>query len=211
MGTEITLQNFIEEIKKEGIEGANKEKEAIISDARSKAEAIINEAKREADTILDHAKQEIQKNKAAFETSMTQSGRDLILSLQQEIIRLLDKIVEREISGALTPELIKEIIIKIVDKWKMDERSCGIEILLNEEDRQKLEDTLFDALQDEWKKGVILKPIDSIQAGFRIGEKNGGVHYDFTEKGIAEALSAYLNQRVSRFLKGSEKETEEKD
>ncbi len=211
MGTEITLQNFIEEIKKEGIEGANKEKEAIISDARSKAEAIINEAKREADTILDHAKQEIQKNKAAFETSMTQSGRDLILSLQQEIIRLFDKIVEREISGALTPELMKEIIIKIVDKWEMGERSFGIEILLSEEDRQKLEDTLFDALQDEWKKGVVLKPIDSIQAGFRIGEKNGGVHYDFTEKGIAEALSAYLNQRVSRFLKGSEKETEEKD
>ncbi len=142
---------------------------------------------------------------------MTQSGRDLILSLQQEIIRLFDKIVEREICGALTPELMKEIIIKIVDKWEMDERSCGIEILLSEEDRQKLEDTLFDALQDEWKKGVVLKPIDSIQAGFRIGEKNGGMHYDFTEKGIAEALSAYLNQRVSRFLKGSEKETEEKD
>jgi vacuolar-type H+-ATPase subunit E/Vma4 len=36
--------------------------------------------------------------------------------------------------------------------------------------------------------------------GFRIGEKDGNVHYDFTPEGIAEILREYLNPRFARFL-----------
>lgn len=61
-------------------------------------------------------------------------------------------------------------------------------------------DLLYDSLQSEFKKGIVIKPVEIIRVGFRIGEKDGNVHYDFTPEGIAEILREYLNPRFARFL-----------
>jgi V/A-type H+-transporting ATPase subunit E len=56
-------------------------------------------------------------------------------------------------------------------------------------------------LSEELKKGVVLKPVAHIDAGFRVGEKNGSAYYDFTAGGVAEILAEYLNPRLAEIMK----------
>jgi V/A-type H+-transporting ATPase subunit E len=55
-------------------------------------------------------------------------------------------------------------------------------------------------LVEELKKGFELKPLPTLEAGFRIGLKDGSAYYDFSDQGIAEILAEYLNPRLSELM-----------
>jgi V/A-type H+-transporting ATPase subunit E len=95
---------------------------------------------------------------------------------------------------------MRDMILKITENWQAQDKNRYFEILVNEEDARELEDLLYDSLQSEFKNGIAIKPLKTIGAGFRIGERNGTVHYDFTPEGIAEILRETLNPRFSTFL-----------
>ena len=206
METEFNIQGLLDKIKKEGIDEADRTAHSILEKARLEAGTIVKEAQEEANTILAHSEEEIQRKRHAFEKEMSQAGRDLILSLKLEIVGLLDRILAREVRAALAPDLMKTLIVKLVERWNMEEESQGVEILLTEEECASLEEAIFDALGDALKGGVVLKPVKAIASGFRIGEKDGDFHYDLTHKGIAEMLSQYLNPHIAKFLEGIDEE-----
>ena len=49
----------------------------------------------------------------------------------------------------------------------------------------------------EMKKGIVIKALPDIKAGFRIMEKDGTAYYNITEEGIAEFLGEYLNPKLA--------------
>lgn len=200
MEPDISVQSLLDKIKKEGIEEANKTAEKIHEEARSKGDAIIKKAREESERMLDEARAEIDRNKEAFESSMSQAARNLLLGLKQDIIRLYDHIVERQVESALTPALMSEMILKIVSAWGLKETGGKLEVLTSQEDCKKLQELLHQSLQDEFRKGVTLRPVDGIRAGFRIGEREGTFYYDLTPKGLAEILVEYLNPRIAKYL-----------
>jgi V/A-type H+/Na+-transporting ATPase subunit E len=201
MEAKASVKDLIDIIKKEGIEESRKNSEAVLDEAKKNAEHIVQQAKVEAEAIVSEAKKEAKRAAEAGEKALVQAGRNLLISLREEITRLFKKVTEREVSSVLTPEIMKEMILKIIEKWKADKGESQLEVLLNEKDIKKLEDALLQAVRKEWKKGVFLKPLEGVQAGFRIGEKEGSIHYNFTEQGLAEILGEYLNPRLARFLK----------
>lgn len=201
MEVDISIQDLLDKIKREGLEEAEKAARAILEKARAEADAITAQAGEEARRIVTVADQEADRKRAAFQEQMTQSGRDLILSVRQEIVRLSDHILRREVRATLTPAVIRQMIVALLDKWRMEEPFPGVEILLSEEDCAALEEGLIDGLQGEIRKGVSLKPVRTIDRGFRIGERDGAVHYDLTDEALADVLSQYLNPRVAAFLK----------
>lgn len=108
--------------------------------------------------------------------------------------------MERQVASALTPELMNEMILRIITAWGVKETGQELEALTSEEDCRRLEELLHQSLQNEFRKGITLRPIDGIRAGFRIGEKEGTFYYDLTPKGLAEILVEYLNPRIARYL-----------
>ena len=56
---ELQIQDLVSSIRKDGIEAANAEAEAIISEAKKKADAIIADAKSEAKSIQEASEKEI--------------------------------------------------------------------------------------------------------------------------------------------------------
>ena len=56
---ELQIQDLVTSIRKEGVEAANAEAEAIIAEARRKADSIISSAKTEAQQYKDTAEKEI--------------------------------------------------------------------------------------------------------------------------------------------------------
>jgi len=200
MEPEITIQSLLDKIKEEGFQEAEKISRKIIAEAEAKAETIIREAEKKAEHLITSAREEVRNTREASEVAMTQGGRNLILSLNDEIIRLFDHILDRKVVSSLKPDLMRDMIMKITENWEIRDTAGYIEILANDKDTTALEDLLYDSLQSELKKGVDIKPVKTIRAGFRIGEKDGNVHYDFTPEGIAEILREYLNPRFARFL-----------
>lgn len=200
MEQETIIQPLLEKIKREGIEEAKRAAEEILEKARSEAGSIIEKAQAQAEEMVADARKEMQQREEAFDVAMSQAGRNLILSVKNEIIGVCDHILKRQVASALTPEAMKELILKIVNGWQVHESTQGLEILLSEDDRQKLEESLYGWLQKELREGLTLRPIEIIQAGFRIGERDGDMYYDITDKAIAEILSEYLHPRIAKFL-----------
>ncbi len=206
MDERASVKDLIETIKKEGIQEASKQGEDIVKSSEKKAEQIVINAREEAKTILDDAKVNAQKVKDGAEKAMAQAARNLVISLKQEITALFQKVTQRKIAKALNPSAVKDLIVLIIEKWEMSENFPGVEILVGKQNLKELEEHLKKALSEEWKNGVVIKPVDSVQAGFQIGEKDGNVHYNFTDKGITEILSEYLNPQMAKFLEESSKE-----
>ena len=113
---------------------------------------------------------------------------------------MCQQVMALRIRSALTPERLGRLIEKMVFKWLETESLKDVEILLSEKDAAALTEGSVGLLQEAMKKGVELKAVDFVRAGFRIGEKDGTMHYDFTEEGIAETLASFLNPRFRAFL-----------
>ncbi|MFP4300751.1 MAG: V-type ATP synthase subunit E [Alkalispirochaetaceae bacterium] len=193
------LQEIIETIKNEGVKNAEARQQEIIDNANSKAKSIIEDAKKEAESIVSKAKEEARKHEASGKAALQQAGRDLVLTVRSEIEKLFDKVINEATGEALTGEKLGDAIVAALSNW--DESKVGdLELLLPEKSRKEVEEGLKKRLSDAMKKGVEIKPVHSIQAGFRISTKDGSAYYDFSDEGIAEMLSAFVSPRLAEVL-----------
>ena len=126
METMATVKGLIDTIKKEGIQEASKQGEDIIREAQKKAEDIVQKAREEAGRITDEAKENADRIKAAGEKALEQAGRNLIIGLKQQIIDLFKKVTEAQVASCYTPEVIKDVILKIIENWDMSENFPGM-------------------------------------------------------------------------------------
>jgi V/A-type H+-transporting ATPase subunit E len=201
---DIQLKELIETIKKEGIDSADSRAAEIIADAQTKAGTIVAKAEEEAARILAEAKREIARTEQSSREALAQAGRDLILGLEKRITSLFDGIIKGQSTQALQGKGLEEAVAGLVKAWAAKGPS-GLEVLLPAGELKKIEDSLRAKLGGELGKGVVLKPVPGIDAGFRIGESGGSAHYDFTAEGVAEILAEYLNPRLAEIMKSLSK------
>ena len=82
---ELQIQDLVSSIRKEGVEAANAEAEAIIAEAKKKADSIVRGAQTEAQQYKDAAEKEINILKESAEVSADQAKRDAVLAFKTEI------------------------------------------------------------------------------------------------------------------------------
>jgi len=196
---EIELNNLIEKIKKEGVEKAEKDANALIEKAKAKSEAILRQAEQEKDEIIKEAEARVGELKKTQEKALKQAARDILLTLRSRVVEFFHRVVKEKIAGQLKPDVLKDLIAKTIENFRKNE-NLDVDILLSKEDRDKLKKYLFDALSVEAKKHVTLTKSDGIEKGFRIGEKGKDSYFDFTDEAIAEAFSRYLNPALVEML-----------
>ncbi len=196
---EMDLKNIIEKIKTEGVGEAEKEAQEMTDKAKEEAKNIIDAAEKQKEEIIAKAKQDAEKFQKNSEEALKQASRDVLLSLRQNIVALFDKVMKKEIGEQLSSEVLKEMIVKLVDLADQKE-GYEVEVLLNDTDKKNLEKIFVGALKKEMQKGVTLKVSSGVEHGFRIGEKSGSSYYDFTDDAIAEAFKLYLNQKMAEVL-----------
>ena len=197
---DIQLQELIEKIKTDGVQSAEHQAETIVADARKRADEIVAEAKKKADDIVREAKRDADQTVYAGEEALVQAGRDLILSLEKKIIRIFDEVVRSETAETLTGKGLEEVLVALVTGW-VEKQNADISVLLSKEEFEKLEGRLASRLAEEFKKGVEIKPLDSVDSGFLIEEKGGSSYYNFTASGLAEILAEFVNPRLEEALR----------
>lgn len=201
---EIQLQELIDQIKKDGVEAAETEAQAILSNAKSQAEKIIAEATAEADKILLNAKNENDRMVKSSEDAIRQAGRNLLISFRESVSRELKAIVGENVTAVYSSEAFAKLILNAVEGWAKNPDAEDLSIILNSKDLKALEETLLAGLKERMLQGVTLKANDNFDGGFRIAVNGGSAYYDYSSEAVVDMLSNYLSPKVTELLKEAE-------
>ena len=198
---EIQLRELIDQIKKDGVEAAETEAEAILGAAREQADKIVADAKAQAEKILADAKVENKRMVQSSEDAISQAGRNLLISFRESVSRELKAIVGESVNAVYSSQALAQLIIKAVESWSKNQDADDLSVILNSEDLNSLEDTVLAALKEKMLAGVTLKANDNFDGGFRIAVNNGAAYYDYSKEAVVEMLSNYLSPKVTELLK----------
>jgi len=196
---EVEIKGIIEKIKKEGVFEAEKKAEEIISLAEQKAKSTIITAEKEKENILNKAKDEAKRIKETGCSAVKQAHRDLLLSLREEIVKLFDKVVKKDVSEQFSPDVLKKAVGIIMENFSAGEKT-DLELILPEEEKSALKQYFTTKLKSKMTKGVTIKTSHNIEKGFFVGQKGENSYYDFSDDAIAEAVSSFLNPKVVEML-----------
>ncbi len=192
------IQDLVDSIQKEGIEKANKQAELIIAEANKKADDIIKNAKKEADKVLSDADKEIALRDQSAKASLTQAARDVQLSLKKALTEQINNLLEEKVSSAFKT---KDFIKLIKDVISLD--FCDVkntELQISEKDYEALAETLAKELGDKIKKGLEIKPVKTINVGFKLADKDGSGYFDFTDDATAKLLIPFLSPAIAKIV-----------
>jgi V/A-type H+-transporting ATPase subunit E len=201
---DIQLQELIDKIKKDGIEGATAETVRLKSQAESEVKHIVEAAQKEADAIIAKGKADAERSEKAGIAALEQASRNLVLAFRAEIEALLNSIVARELVASYSEDTLKAALPDILKAWT-SKGGDALDVMVSEATLKKLGDWFNGQLAAELKKGVELKSDRNLGAGFRIANKDGSAYYDFSAESVAELLSAYLNPKLAEILQKSAK------
>jgi len=203
---DVQLKELIDRIKSEGIENAEQQARTIIDEAESRAKKIINDAEKEADTLRQKAEADVRKAEYTGRESLKQAGRDLVIMLRQRLQELFARVIYTETAAQLKGSQLQKIIGELVNRW--DEDIQNLELLISEEELKGLEKGLRDKLSEQLAKGMEIKPLANVDAGFKVSYKDGSAYYNFSAEGIAEIISGFLNPKLAEILKEAVEEQE---
>ena len=201
---EIQLQELIDQIKKDGVDAAESQSEAIIVSAKAEAEKIIADAKAQADKILSDAKTENAKIVKSGEDAIRQAGRNLLISFRESVSREVNAIVSDKVDSVYKSDAFVKLVIKAVECWAGNPEADNVAVILNTADLAKLEEAIIAELKAKMFDGVTLKANDNFDGGFRIAVNNGAVYYDYSSDAVTDMLSNYLSPKVTALLKEAE-------
>ena len=198
---EVQLRELIDQIKKDGVEAAETEAEAILKAAKEQADKIISDAQAEAEKIMLHAKNENDRTIKSAEDAIRQAGRNLLISFRESVTRELNAIVGEHVSAVYSSEALAELILTVVACWANKPDAGNLSVILTPEDLKKLENALLASFKSRMLEGVTLKANDRFDGGFRIAVNNGRAYYDYSTEAVVDMLSNYLSPKVTELLK----------
>ena len=119
------------------------------------------------------------------------------LSIKESIDDLFSRVLTSEVAGSLEPELMNQLIVKIVKAWEGENH---FEVRLSEADAAKLQELTYSSFRSELDSTIALKEDGAVASGFRIGAEGEHFYFDFTAEGIAQVLRAYSSPRLRSIL-----------
>ena len=180
---ELQIQDLVSSIRKDGIDAANAEAEAIVSEAKKKAEMIIADAKAEAKNIQETSEKEISILKESAALSAEQAKRDAMLAFKNEVQAEFEKILSAKIKNNLSDAALGKLIQAVVADE--DVQNYSVEVA-------EVSDSLKAELAEEIKNGLEIKPTKSVRAGFRLAAKDGSGYFDCSDEEIMQMLMPYF-------------------
>ena len=196
------IQGLLEQIRKDGIELAEARKKQILSDAEKQAEMIISEAKKNAENMVKAAEEEARINEKKCNAAVQQAARDVLISLQTELQKRLERLVRGTLEEAISPEIMGTLIREMACRYLDSDQNSNLEILLSEQNAEKLESMLKSGLVSDLKKNPEIKISSNISAGLKIGVKGSDLFFDFSDDALTEIICSYAGQKLEKIIRG---------
>ena len=180
---ELQIKDLVESIKKEGVDTAKAEAEAIITEAKKKAPEIVSKAESQAKLTKETSEREIAALKENALVSAEQAKRDAVLSFKAEIQSEYEKILSAKVNGQLGDEALATLIKAVLSDEDVSKYTAEL---------NSVSDSLKSLLADEIKKGLEIKPVKNVKAGFRLAAKDGSGYFDCSDEAITQMLMPFF-------------------
>jgi len=193
------IKDLIAKIQQEGIQAAQVQAAQIKADAEKNSLKIISEANSQAKKIIEQANSQAKKIDDSTQATLKQAGRDMLISLRQEIISMLERLIKLDLRQSLAVEELSTIIAALIKNAPL---ALGSQIVvsLNPQDKDKLEQGFLKQLIAETKKSIVLKSTDGIDSGFIISFDAGKSIFDFSGQALSDYISGCLRPELSKIL-----------
>lgn len=182
---ELQIQDLISSIKKDGIESANAQADAILSEAKKQSESILAQAREQAVRLKEDARAEAEVFRSSAMLIAEQAKRDAILSFRQEIGRQVEEILAADVHKSLDANTLSRLLIAAAG----DEDPAGYIMEVNE-----VSDALRTELAERLQSGLEIRPSSKLRSGFRLVAKDGSGYIDCSDEELLELLSPFFRE-----------------
>lgn len=195
------LQSLLDKINREGIKSAQEKAGQIISEAEGKAKEILVSARQNAAEVKESAEKEAARISENAKKAIDQAFRNVMLSLKEEITALFNSVLKKEVSKAMSKDMIQKIIVDAASSFvKSGGEVSSVQISLNEKEAGEIGKGLVELFKNKLKQKAEIKPVKNLDAGFTISFDGGQSHFDFSDESIAECLSAYVSPQIKEII-----------
>lgn len=197
------IEEITQKIYNEGITKAKRDAEKLISEAKEKAEAIIRSAKKTEEKIINDAQKKALEEKKRGEAELKLAAQQFISHLKQQITNLISTAqVDNPVKEAFKDDdFIKQIILKIIEKWEPEnQEKMDLTLLLSPNDQKELSDFLHAKATEAMNNGIVIREDPTLESGFRIGPKEGSYLINFTAQDFTNYFIQYLKNETKKLL-----------
>ena len=189
------IQELTEKIFNEGVEKGRVEAERIISDAKAEAAAIIKKAEAEAEEIAAKARKAAAELDANTRSELKLYGAQAIGALKSEVATIVtDTIVKENLDGAIKEGLLKEVILKIAEKWNSNEQ-----LVISTAEAEELKAFFAAKAKALLDKGIEIKEVNGVK-GFTVSPADGSYKVSFGAAEFESFLKSFLRPQIVELL-----------
>lgn len=196
------LQELTQKLYNEGLSKGKEEGEAILAKAQAQAQEIVAKAQEEAKAIIEKAQKEAADYKVKVEGDVKMASTQALQATKAGIENLIvAKAVEPAKDVLGSEAFLKEVITAVAKNFSAQE-STDLSLVLPEKLQKSLEPFITAELTKTLGKGVETTFSKKVNAGFKIGPKDGSYFIDLTDEAFQALIGEYLRPATKKLLFG---------
>ena len=197
------VQGLLDKIHQDGIAKAQQEKDAIIAAAKKEAAQIIADAKAQAEDLQKKAQTEAAAGQEKANAAIRQAARDTVIALKTDLLAKLKNVTRSCIAEAMTPEVMKQIILTMAQAYAKDANAGdSLEVLLPKKEQEQAEAFLKSQLLAELKADPVIELTNEFNSGLQISFRDNDVYFDFSDDALAEVLCRFVGPKLTAVING---------
>lgn len=190
------IQELTEKIFNEGVEKGKNEAARLIEEAQKKAEAIMKEAQENAAAIVQKAQREAEELNANTRSELKLYGAQAVGALKSETANVVtDTIIRSAVKDALAGDALKNILVKIAERWSADEP-----LVISTSEAQELKSYFAAKAKELLDKGVKIEQVNGLKTSFSIAPADGSYKVNFGEAEFEAFLKSFLRPQIVELL-----------
>ena len=190
------IQELTEKIFNEGVEKGKIEADRLIAEAQEKAAAILKEAQEKADNIVAEAQKKATELDVNTRSELKLYGSQAVSALKSEAANIItDTIVSSAVKEALAGDALKNILIKIAERWSADEP-----LVISTSDADELKAYFAAKAKALLDKGVEIKQVNGLKSSFSISPADGSYKVNFGKDEFELFLKSFLRPQIVELL-----------
>lgn len=196
------LQHLLDAIQKDGVDKAEAEAQRIVSEAREQARQTLEQANAEAGAIREQAEKDADAFQERANHELEQAARNVIIALGRGIENLLRLTVADAVGEAMSPDTLKEILLRIAESYIAEQRQGQVlELFLSQEDERALAEFFTTKMREKLQRGVVVHPSFKIRKGFQVSLRDQQFYHDFTQEAVTDEMCHYLQPRLEKIVR----------
>ncbi len=189
------LKHLIDQIQKEGVEKAEEQADAILSQAKEKAAKLVAEAEQKAADLLAKAETEAEAFAKRSVRTLEQAARDLLITVGQGCEKVVTETLGQQVDQAIEGGLLEKMVLGVIEQHKGE----SAEFSVSDADKAALAALCAEQAKKSGQE-IELTSDAEVLSGFKVGFKGSNAYLDFTGEAVAEALASFLRPELAKIV-----------